>query len=130
MERRLTIREQEKNISSWFYNLGFTFKNNNNCIDALSCFCITFLIRGDIRDNNPLWIDFYKIQMSLYILGKENMRLSLPEGDMVYNLIRDKWIEILDEVDNSPFGPIQNIHEWFKTVQIDFPFVLDQYFVI
>lgn len=130
MEGWLCIREKEQDLGFWFYEISHSFITAGDIVDALACLCNSFFIRSNSEDFDPLWMDFYKIQMSIYILGKKNLKISLPEGDMVYDLIRDKWEEIVEDLTNSPFGPIKNPHEWFKTIQIDFPFVPSQCIVI
>ena len=88
---------------------------------ALCALCDSFLVRSGDSDNDPRWIKFYEIQMSMYLLGKKSLEVSPPEGDMVHDLIRDVWTGVRDYIDKKPFGPVENLDQWFKTIRIDFP---------
>ena len=88
---------------------------------ALSMLCDCFLARAHDEDEDPLWKKFYRIQMSSYLVSKRNLEVSAPEGDMVHDLIRDSWAEVKDYMQNSKFGPVSNVDQWFKTIRIDFP---------
>ena len=96
-------------------------KHMKNMRDALLTLCDCFLARANDNDEDPLWKRFYSIQMSSYLISKRNMEVSAPEGDMVHDLIRDTWQNLKDDIENSQFGPISNVDQWFKTVRIDFP---------
>ncbi len=88
---------------------------------SLSMLCDCFLARANDDDDDPLWKKFFQIQMSSYLIAKKNLDVSVPEGDMVHDLIRDSWKEVKDYMENSDFGPISNVDQWFKTIRIDFP---------
>ena len=88
---------------------------------ALFALCDSFLVRAGDDDKDPMWIKFYEIQMSIYLLGKKNLEVTPPEGDMVHDLIKDVWGDVKAYMEKSPFGPIENVDQWFKTIQIDFP---------
>lgn len=88
---------------------------------SLSVLCDCFLARAHDCDEDPLWKKFYRTQMSIYLIAKKNLEVSEPEGDMVHDLIRDCWNDVKDYMENSKFGPISNIEQWFKTIRIDFP---------
>ncbi len=88
---------------------------------ALYALCDSFLLRAGDCDNDPRWVRFYEIQMSIYLLGKKNLEVSAPEGDMVHDLIKDVWEGVKDYMDSSLFGPIENVDQLFKTIHIDFP---------
>ena len=88
---------------------------------SLSMLCDCFLARAHDEDEDPLWKRFYRIQMTSYLIAKRNLEVSAPEGDMVHDLIRDCWADVKDYMENSKFGPISNVDQWFKTIRIDFP---------
>lgn len=88
---------------------------------ALYALCDSFLLRAGDYDEDPRWVRFYEIQMSIYLLGKKNLEVSAPEGDMVHDLIKDVWEGVKDYMDTSVFGPIENEDQWFRTIHIDFP---------
>ena len=88
---------------------------------SLDALCRCFLIRAKDEDKDPLWKRFYSIQMSSYLVSKKSLKISESEGDMIYDLIRDTWLDIKDYMEKSRFGPISNVDQWFKTIKIDFP---------
>ena len=89
---------------------------------AMNTLCECFLLRANDNDDDPLWRRFYTIQMSSYLCSKKNLEVSAPEGDMVHDLIRCVWEEdVKDYMNNSKFGPISNVDQWFRTIRIDFP---------
>ena len=92
-----------------------------NMRDALITLCDCFLVRAKDNDEDPLWKRFYSIQMTSYLVSKRNLDVSAPEGDMVHDLIRDTWQDVKKSMQTSQFGPITNVDQWFKTIQIDFP---------
>ena len=114
--------------------MGCTFKSNDRKefndvlrhLESLRCametLCECFLLRAKDNDEDPLWRRFYRIQMSSYLCCKKNLEVSAPEGDMVHDLIRGVWEDdVKDYMENSKFGPISNVDQWFKTIRIDFP---------
>ena len=46
---------------------------------------------------------FYRWQLALYLYGKKNYVVALPEGDMVSDLILDAYQGFLDDIMCSPF---------------------------
>ena len=89
---------------------------------AMETLCECFLLRAKDNDDDPLWRRFYRIQMSSYLCCKKNLEVSAPEGDMVHDLIRGIWEDdVKDYMENSKFGPISNVDQWFRTIRIDFP---------
>ena len=96
-------------------------KHLKNMRNALLTLCDCFLVRAHDNDDDPLWKRFYSIQMSSYLISKRNLEVSAPEGDMVHDLIRDTWTDVKRYMENSQFGPISNVDQWFKTIKIDFP---------
>ena len=114
--------------------MGCTFKSSDRKefdevlrhLESLRCavetLCECFLMRAKDNDEDPLWRRFYRIQMSSYLCCKKNLEVSAPEGDMVHDLIRGVWEDdVKDYMENSKFGPISNVDQWFRTIRIDFP---------
>ncbi len=89
--------------------------------DALEVLCQCFLVRANDNDEDPMWHRFYRVQMCSYLITKRNLSVTPPEGDMVHDLIRDTWTDVREYMENSQFGPISNVDQWFKTIHIDFP---------
>ena len=88
---------------------------------SLGILCDCFLARANDNDDDPLWKKFYRTQMCCYLIAKKDLKVTEPEGDMVHDLIRDCWADVKDYMENSAFGPVSNVDQWFKTIRIDFP---------
>ena len=115
---KLTTKLNEKKVEK---QRALVLKRMGLVGSALFALCDSFLVRAGDDDNDPMWIKFYEIQMSIYLLGKKNLEVTPPEGDMVHDLIKDVWTDVKAYMEKSPFGPIENVDQWFKTIQIDFP---------
>lgn len=73
----------------------------------------------DDDNSDPLWQRFYQIQMASFILGSQSMDFCLKNALRAYSLISEKWDELEEDLDNSPFS-VQNYDNIFKQVFIDF----------
>ncbi|WP_320130775.1 hypothetical protein [uncultured Sphaerochaeta sp.] len=110
-----------------FYELGCLFAKYRNYPSSLGCFIDTFLIRGnEIHSEDREWIDFFRHQFSVYLLGKKNIACSLCEGDMIHDFLKDEYIQIRKEMEESeiPFC-CEDLHSWFTSFDLDFPWELD-----
>lgn len=112
---------EKKAYDRFFYELAGSFFRDGDLPNALQCYCDAFLVRASEPDVSQDWITFYSVQFTSYLLGKRRPEVLFPEGDMVYDLIRDRWLEIRKDLEGSPFI-IKDMMEWAKTVRIDFPF--------
>lgn len=98
---------------------------DNNLIDE-SCrlATLTFLERNakDITDKNFFY--FFYVQFSMYLFCKEKPLISeLCEGDMISDLILDKYNEVKSEIESNPFK-IENYCSVFSSYEIDFPLIV------
>lgn len=109
----------------FFYELAHSFCCKGDLPNALKCFCDAFLVRAVEPDVSQDWLAFYDVQFSSYLLGKRRLDCGFPEGDMIYQLIRDAWIGFKEQLSSSDLGMCRNLPELAKSVEIDFPFELD-----
>lgn len=72
--------------------------------EAIDCYCDAFLNRLDSLCDSLEFLLFYKLQIVRYFSVKKRCFLSLPEGDMVSDLIKSSYDEIVDDLDASPFS--------------------------
>lgn len=121
----LPCKYNKVEYDKFFYSLAESFAKKGNLPDALKCYCDTFLVRASEPDLSQDWLTFYNVQFTSYLLGKRRLGVMLPEGDMIYQLIRDTWLDVKVELSCSPISLVRNLFEWSKTVEIDFPFELD-----
>lgn len=113
-------------LAKIFYKLANSFLDNKDLVKSLDCFCDTFLLRNkDVDTLSDDFLDFFKIQFIIYLLGKKKIQVALSEGDMIFDLIEDTFKDIMQEIEESPFiVKNENKHSFYKTVEIDFPWLL------
>lgn len=116
-----TGKKSKMDFDSRVRYLSSVIKRMEGVRDSINVLCDCFLVRANDHDDDPLWHRFYTIQMCSYLVTKRNLDVSAPEGDMVYDLIRDTWLDVKDYMLNSKFGPVSNVDQWFRTIRIDFP---------
>lgn len=84
-----------------------------------------------LRCTNRQFIDiqfhvFFQYQFSKYLTNKKTLRVSLPEGDMVADLIKGAYDTFLDEIENSPFNIAQtDTLKLLKSIKLVFPVQID-----
>ena len=68
------------------------------------------------------FVAFYRYQLLSYLKAKPVFTLSLPEGDMISDLIADAYKSFLDAVDSSPFNITgEGRKNLLESVKIVFP---------
>ena len=114
-----------KSLSSNFYKLANIFIEKKMLDKGLDCYCDAFLLRNlSLEDSDKQFIDFFKVQFTIYQLGKKRISVALCEGDMVYDLIQMEWERIQRELEESPFEiDERGLHDWYKNIEIDFPWI-------
>jgi len=114
-----------ENLAKNFYKLAEKFIHNKMYDKGLDCYCDAFLIRNlSIEDSDEQFIDFFKVQFTIYQLGKKNIRVALSEGDMIFDLIQMEWERIQAELEASLFEiDERGLHDWYKNIEIDFPWM-------
>ena len=72
------------------------------------------------------FVSFYRYQMARYLRSKPVFTLSLPEGDMISDLIRDAYDSFLSALESSPFNVTGEGREnLLESVRICFPWQSD-----
>lgn len=110
-----------------FYELGCLFAKSQNLASSLGCFIDTFLIRGnEIHCQDRDWIDFFRHQFAVYLLGKKSISCSLSEGDMIHDFLKCEYEEIRREMEQSEFPfCCADMHSWYASFELDFPWSLE-----
>jgi hypothetical protein len=130
MELRLEHDEETEWGSSsqlWqhFYQLGCLFASAHDMGMGLTYLIDAFLIRGGEEEGADLeWIDFFRRQFAIYLMGKGRLSCSICEGDMIHDLLRDEYERIKVELEESelPFAT-EHLARWFGTLELDFPWM-------
>jgi len=114
-------------LSQDFYHLGALYSSRHDVVKSLDCYCDSFLLRNlNLQEIDPEFVEFFKIQFTIYLLGRKVLKVALCEGDMVFDLIHDEWNLLVKEIENSPFTfNKESLREWYKTIEIDFPWYLE-----
>ncbi len=94
--------------------------------EAFEDYSASFLSRLTGIDMTLEFVSFYRYQLLSYLKAKPVFTLSLPEGDMVTDLIADAYRSFLDAVDNSPFNVTgEGRKHLLESVSIVFPWQND-----
>mgnify|MGYP004449211057 FL=1 len=88
---------------------------------TMDILCDSFLLRAHDCDDDPLWDCFFHTKMKAYFVAQNRLDISVPEGDMIHDLIRDAWIDVKNYINEQRFGKIANMEQWFRTIRLDFP---------
>ena len=94
--------------------------------DAFEDYVDAFLPR--IRGVEPTleFVSFYRYQLAQYLRAKPVFTLSLPEGDMISDLIKDSYESFLSALESSPFNITgEGKRNLLESVRIAFPWQND-----
>ena len=118
--------DNQLSLSKTFYKLANTFLDKKDLVKGLDCFCDTFLLRNmELESINDEFLEFFKIQFIIYLLGKKRIKVALSEGDMIFDLIEDTFKELKKDIEDSPFMiQKENMRSFYKNVEIDFPWMM------
>ncbi|MGD1816768.1 MAG: hypothetical protein ACPKNR_07040 [Pleomorphochaeta sp.] len=118
--------DNQLSLSKTFYKLANTFLDKKDLVKGLDCFCDTFLLRNmELESINDEFLEFFKIQFIIYLLGKKRIKVALSEGDMIFDLIEDTFKELKKDIEDSPFIiQKENMRSFYKNVEIDFPWMM------
>lgn len=118
--------DNQLSLSKTFYKLANTFLDKKDLVKGLDCFCDTFLLRNmELESINDEFLEFFKIQFIIYLLGKKRIKIALSEGDMIFDLIEDTFKELKKDIEDSPFMiHKENMRSFYKNVEIDFPWMM------
>lgn len=110
-----------------FYHLASLFAKNQNMVQSLNCYIDTFLIRGrEMHNPDKDWLDFYRRQFAVYLMGKKRIFCSLSEGDMIHDFLKMEYQQIKKELEASEFPFYrENLSNWFASLELDFPWLID-----
>ena len=112
-----------------FFRMGVVLGRLGEVGESIRCFNNAFVMRDAAfeKQTQKGWREFHDMQMATYILGKKNKYIaSLAEGDMIHDLIKQRWIQLQVEMERSeiPFKG-KNLPAWFRTVRVDFPWDME-----
>ncbi len=113
-------------IGSTYYRTGINEARKGNFEKAFDAYSLAFLIRKGKTKPSLEFISFYRYQLFSYLKGKCSFILSLPEGDMITDLICDEYQDFLDSLAESPFCITgDGKKNLLESVRIVFPCLFD-----
>ena len=97
-----------------------------NYREAFEDYAASLLSRLSGIDMTLEFVAFYRYQLLSYLKAKPVFTLSLPEGDMISDLIADAYRSFLEAVDSSPFNISgEGRKNLLESVKIVFPWQND-----
>lgn len=111
-----------------FYHLATLFAKNQDLAQSLHCYIDTFLIRGrEMHNPDKDWLDFFRRQFAIYLMGKKCICCSLSEGDMIHDFLKMEYQQIKEDLQSSEFPFCrENLSNWFSSIELDFPWLFDE----
>lgn len=109
-----------------FYNLAHLFAKSQDMASSLNCFIDVFLIRGnEMFSPDKEWLDFFRRQFAMYLMGKRCITCSLSEGDMIHDFLKMEYEQLKEQLQESelPFAS-ENLAQWFASIELDFPWLV------
>jgi len=114
----------EREVGNYFYKKAVTYAKERKLADSLQCFVDAFLMRGeDGQCGDSLWLDFFRLQFTIYLLGKKRVCCSLCEGDMVHDFLKSQYRDLMDSFSRSEIPFKGDLHQWFASYEVDFPWL-------
>lgn len=98
------VKDMERTLSLVLYREGNKKAMLRSYASAFEDYAEAFLSRLGNVDLTAEFVMFYRYQLLSYLKSKPVFTLSLPEGDMISDLIKDAYDDFLDAVDRSPFN--------------------------
>jgi len=124
----LSEKSTLEELWQYFYEMAFLFSRSKNIVSSLGCYTDAFLIRGKAAHTaDKDWLDFFRRQFAIYLMGKKRMCCSLCEGDMIHDFLKDQYETIREALEESelPFH-MDNLASWFASLELDFPWCMDE----
>lgn len=108
------------------YKEGSAEARRNELAAAFESYVNAFLSRLDGIDLTLEFVSFYRYQLLSYLKAKPVFILSLPEGDMISDLIKDSYESFLSALEASPFNVTgEGKKNLLESVRISFPWQND-----
>ncbi len=113
-------------LSIVIYKEGSREARNNELDAAFESYVDAFLSRLSGVEMTLEFVSFYRYQLYSYLKAKPVFILSLPEGDMISDLILQSYEDFLSAIDGSPFNITgEGRTNLLESVRIPFPWQSD-----
>lgn len=113
----------EKQMAQSYLRLARQYARQRKALEALDCYVSCFMARfGELLSSpDDMWDTFFRHQFSRYLVSKPALWCSLPEGDMVHDYLKDRYIELRRSIASSQIPFKGNIRLWLDDQRMDFP---------
>ncbi len=116
----------EKAMSLVLYKEGNRKARMLSYSQAFEDYVDAFLPRLSGVEYTVEFVSFYRYQLAMYLKSKPVFTLSLPEGDMISDLIKDAYDDFLHDLESSPFNITgEGRTNLLESVKICFPWQND-----
>ena len=113
-------------LGNAYYHTGLREAREGHYEKAFDAYSLAFLIRRGETCPTLEFISFYRYQLLSYLKGKCSFILSLPEGDMITDLIEDEYRSFVESMSSSPFCITgDGRRNLLESVKIVFPCLFD-----
>lgn len=117
----------DKEVATYFYRKAVACSKTRQLVESSQYFVDAFLMRhDDAHSNDSLWIDFFRLQFTTYLFGKKRVCCSLCEGDMIHDFLKDIYHGLMESKKKSEFPFSGDLHQWFSSFQVDFPWIFPE----
>lgn len=116
----------DNNLSIVLYKEGNKKARCFSFEEAFENYVNAFLPRLHCQSYTLEFVSFYRYQLAVYLKSKPVFTLSLPEGDMISDLIKEAYDSFIEAVDASPFNITgEGRVNLLESVKIIFPYQND-----
>ena len=101
---RLKVMDMNDSMSIILYKEGTRKARLLSYQEAFDDYASAFLQRLHLSVYSLEFVSFYRYQLARYLKAKPVFTLSLPEGDMISDLIKDAYDCFVEAAEESPFN--------------------------
>ena len=122
----MRVEVMDNALSIIRYKEGSREARMNDRAAAFESYVSAFISRLGGVELTLEFVTFYRYQLLSYLKAKPVFILSLPEGDMISDLIKDSYESFLSALESSPFNITgEGKRNLLESVRIAFPWQND-----
>ncbi|MFA6775114.1 MAG: hypothetical protein WCR76_02485 [Sphaerochaetaceae bacterium] len=114
----------DREVGNYMYRRAVAYAREKNIYQSLQCYVDAFLLRSEeSRCEDKNWLDFFRLEFIIYLLGKKQVCCSLCEGDMVHDWLKDEYQSLMDDLRQSEIPFKGDLRQWFASLELPFPWM-------
>lgn len=98
------MKKELLEMSLHYYDMASEKAKEGSKREAAKLYARTFFIRCAENLQDVSFLDFFAHQFFRYLQCKKQLIMSLPEGDMVSDLIKETYLNLISDVEDSIFN--------------------------